>query len=117
MNALAASVTVQPGFWCECWTQDLNNPEEEPVLHGSTGAYSPARADRWIAIALRTISSALDADASDQAWEWLRDSRIDTRRALLRNEPCSVTITNGPTRVTWAVRPVLFLPLATCQCP
>ncbi|GAA2876747.1 hypothetical protein GCM10010524_05360 [Streptomyces mexicanus] len=36
-------------------------------------------------MALRTISPALDADASDEAWKWLYEGRIETRRA---EKPC-----------------------------
>jgi hypothetical protein len=73
------------------------------------------QADRWVAVALRTISPALDPDASDEAWEWLYDGRIDTRRALLRMEPCTVSVTHASTRITWTIRPVVFLPLAHRQ--
>jgi hypothetical protein len=99
------------GYWCECWTEDLNE-RERPVLRASIDAYSAPQADRWVAVALRTISPALDADASTEAWEWLYDGRIDTRRALLRSEPCTVSVTHADTRITWTIRPVFFLPLA-----
>lgn len=64
---------------------------------------------------LETISPALDADASSAAWEWMYDGRIDTRRALLRAEPCTVALTHASTRITWTIQPVLFLPLAHRQ--
>jgi len=102
---------VPRGFWCECWTQDLST-DQLPALHASFDAYSVAQADRWIAIALRTISPALDTEASEQAWEWLYEGRVDTRRALLRAEPCSVTVHQAGTHITWTVRPVIFLPIA-----
>ncbi|MFF5857124.1 hypothetical protein ACFY8B_16035 [Streptomyces sp. NPDC012751] len=69
------------------------------------------QADRWVAVILRTISSGLDADASDAAWEWLYEGRIETRRALLRGEPCTVSVTHEDIRITWTIRPVVFLPL------
>jgi hypothetical protein len=99
------------GYWCECWTQDLTQTEP-PALHASFDAYTAPQADRWVAIALRTITPALDSDASDEAWEWLYEDRITTRRALLRSQPCMVSITQASTRITWTIRPVLFLPLA-----
>ncbi|MCX5462194.1 hypothetical protein AB0391_12965 [Streptomyces albidoflavus] len=104
----------QRGYWCECWTE---NPAEEwpPALLASFDAYSSAQADRWVAVVLRTISPALDADASDAAWEWLYEGRIETRRALLRAEPCTVSVTHARTRITWTIRPVLFLPMAHRQ--
>ncbi|GAA4063885.1 hypothetical protein GCM10022233_42470 [Streptomyces shaanxiensis] len=65
-----------------------------------------------VAVALRTITPALDSEASDEAWDWLYEGRIETRRALLRSEPCTVSITQERTRITWTIRPVLFMPLA-----
>ncbi|CAL9490295.1 hypothetical protein [Streptomyces sp. enrichment culture] len=102
------------GYWCECWTEDVTTTQG-PALLASFDAYSAPQADRWVAIALRTISPALDSDASDEAWAWLHDERAETRRALLRSEPCTVTITHAHIRVTWTIRPVLFLPLAHRQ--
>ncbi|MBP5888620.1 hypothetical protein F3K20_43010 [Streptomyces scabiei] len=103
------------GFWCECWTEDLTEAEQHPVLRASFDAYSPPQADRWISIALRTITPALDSDASDEAWTWLYEGRIEPRRALLHAKPCTVSVTHADTRITWTVRPVLFLPLAHRQ--
>jgi hypothetical protein len=104
----------QRGYWCECWTEDLAE-ETRPVLRASFDAYSAPQADRWVAVALRTISPALDPDASQDAWEWLYDGRAETRRALLRAEPCTVSLTQASTRITWTIRPALFLPLAHRQ--
>jgi hypothetical protein len=104
----------QRGYWCECWTEDLI-AEARPVLRASFDAYSTPQADRWVAVALRTISPALDPDASQEAWEWLYDGRIATRKALLRAKPCAVSITQANTRITWTIRPALFLPLAHRQ--
>ncbi|MEU3333475.1 hypothetical protein [Streptomyces sp. NPDC006668] len=106
--------TPIPGFWCECWTQDLTTGQP-PALRASFDAYTATQADRWIAVALRTISPPLDADASEEAWDWLYNGRIETRRALLRTEPCIVSVTQANTRITWTVRPVLFIPLAHRQ--
>ncbi|MEV7785170.1 hypothetical protein AB0O72_07170 [Streptomyces sp. NPDC088106] len=102
------------GHWCECWTEDLTSGQP-PTLRAAFDAYSAPQADRWVAVTLRTISPALDSDASDVAWAWLSQGRIATRRALLRFEPCSVTITQDHTRITWTTRPVLYLPLANRQ--
>ncbi|MFB7932612.1 hypothetical protein ACFC4C_26265 [Streptomyces sp. NPDC056039] len=102
------------GYWCECWTEDLTQAEQR-ILHASFDAYSAPQADRWVAVALRTISPALDPDACNEAWTWLYDGRISTRRALLRMEPCTVSVTHADTRITWTIRPVTFLPLAHRQ--
>jgi hypothetical protein len=104
----------QRGYWCECWTQDLTEGRP-PALRASFDAYTAPQADRWVAVALRTISPALDPDASEEAWEWLYNGRIETRRALLRSEPCTVSVTQASTRITWTIRPVLFVPLAYRQ--
>ncbi|GLP66262.1 hypothetical protein TUSST3_28820 [Streptomyces sp. TUS-ST3] len=104
----------QRGYWCECWTEDVAE-ETRPVLRASFDAYSALQADRWVAVALRTISPAVDPDASQEAWEWLYDGRIATRKALLRAEPCTVTVTQARTRITWTIRPVIFLPMAHRQ--
>ncbi|KPI06635.1 hypothetical protein OK074_4074 [Actinobacteria bacterium OK074] len=105
---------IRRGFWCQCWTEDLAG-EGGPILQASFDAYSAPQADRWVAVALRTISPAFDPDTSVEAWDWLYDGRIDTRRALLRAKPCTVTVTHTTTRITWTIRPVLFLPLAHRQ--
>jgi hypothetical protein len=102
------------GYWCECWTEDLTE-QRRPALLASFDAYTAPQADRWVAVTLRTISPALDADASDAAWEWLYEGRIETRRALLRSEPCTVSVTHEDTRITWTIQPVIFLPLAHRQ--
>ncbi|RSS69678.1 hypothetical protein [Streptomyces sp. WAC06273] len=102
------------GYWCECWTEDVTGTGG-PRRLASFDAYSAPQADRWVAIALRTISPALDSDASDEAWTWLHEERAETRRALMRSEPCTVTITHADIRITWTIRPVLFLPLAHRQ--
>ncbi|MEH0429212.1 MULTISPECIES: hypothetical protein [Streptomyces] len=102
------------GYWCECWTEDLTD-KCGLELRASFDAYTAPQADRWVAVALRTISPAFDPEASEQACEWLYDGRIDTRRALLRSEPCTVSVTFDSTRITWTIRPVIYLPLAHRQ--
>ncbi|MFD6823478.1 hypothetical protein ACFWC5_24310 [Streptomyces sp. NPDC060085] len=102
------------GYWCECWTEELIE-DEPPELRGSFDAYTAPQADRWVAVALRTISPALDTDASDEAWAWLYEGRIRTRRALARMESCTVSVTHAGIRITWTIRPVLFVPLAHRQ--
>ncbi|CAM5317794.1 hypothetical protein [Streptomyces coeruleorubidus] len=79
---------------------------------GSASGRAAPQADRWVAVALRTISPALDPNASDEAWAWLYDGRIDTRQALLRFQPCAVSVIHASTRVTWTIRPVIFLPMS-----
>ncbi|KOT88095.1 hypothetical protein ADK86_33740 [Streptomyces sp. NRRL F-5755] len=103
------------GYWCECWTQDLADPTERPALHASFDAYSARQADRWVAVALRTITPALSPEASHEAWTWLCEGRLKARAALLRRQPYTVTVTQATTRITWTIRPVIFLPLVHRQ--
>uniref|UniRef100_UPI001EEC01F1 hypothetical protein n=1 Tax=Streptomyces monomycini TaxID=371720 RepID=UPI001EEC01F1 len=95
--------------------QDLANPTERPALHASFDAYSAHQADRWVAVALRTITPALSPDASREAWTWLCEGRMKARSALLRRQPYTVTVTQATTRITWTIRPVIYLPLAHRQ--
>ncbi|BCL28969.1 hypothetical protein ACFFS2_05975 [Streptomyces aurantiacus] len=106
-------LTTRPqwGYWCECWTEDLTEGGMSE-LRGSFDAYSAPQAARWVAVALCTISPALGAEAADEAWRWLDEGRVKTRLALMRQQPCSVAVTQARTRITWTIRPVLFLPLA-----
>ncbi|MEU6676980.1 hypothetical protein [Streptomyces sp. NPDC046925] len=105
------------GYWCECWTETTTEQQQRSgsQLRGSFDAYSAQQADRWVAIALRTITPALDAEAADEAWSWLDEGRIHTRIELLRMQPCTISVTHADTRITWTIRPVLFLPLARHQ--
>lgn len=102
------------GYWCECWTEDLTGTRR-PALLASIDTYAATQAVRWIAVALRTIISALEPSASAEAWIWLDEGRMATTRALLCAEPCSVSVDNATTRITWTARPVSFLPLAHRQ--
>ncbi|GAA2409142.1 hypothetical protein GCM10010255_51480 [Streptomyces coeruleofuscus] len=45
----------QRGFWCECWTQDVNDGAGAPALRASFDAYSAPQADKqaWKAAARR----------------------------------------------------------------
>ncbi|WP_262060918.1 hypothetical protein [Streptomyces sp. STR69] len=107
-------ITARRGYWCECWTEGSDG-QLPPTLFGSYDAYSEREADGRVSTIPRTISPALDADASQKAWTRLHDHRIDTRRALLRGEPWAVSVTHVATRITWTVRPALFLPMAHRQ--
>ncbi|MFJ6667918.1 hypothetical protein [Streptomyces sp. NPDC091383] len=109
--------TLRRGYWCVCATDSLRWPRGGPALLAAIDAYSASQADRWVAVALRTISPALDAAASEEAWAWLHAGRLETRRSLLRREPCTVTVTHAQTRITWSIHPVLFLPLVPRQAP
>ncbi|WP_330305973.1 MULTISPECIES: hypothetical protein [unclassified Streptomyces] len=102
------------GYWCECWTEDLTQ-ENPPTLLASFDAYSAPQADRWIAVTLSTITPGLDSGASDEAWAWLYEGRIETRQALLQAKPCTVSVTHASTRITWTIRRALFMPLAHRQ--
>lgn len=61
-------------YWCKCWTENATGTGG-PRLLASFDAHSAPQADRWVATALRTISPALDSDASDEAWTRLQEER------------------------------------------
>ncbi|MFB7248139.1 hypothetical protein CW362_27870 [Streptomyces populi] len=99
------------GYWCECWTRHLDD-EQPPMLFGSYDAYTEVEANSWVSTILRTISPALDTDTSQEAWGQLHDHRVNTRRALIRRVPWTVSVTHARTLITWMVSPVTYLPLA-----
>ncbi|MFE0174299.1 hypothetical protein ACFWZ2_18455 [Streptomyces sp. NPDC059002] len=98
------------GFWCECWTEDVPT-KGRPTLTTCFSAHSPAQADGRLSITLQCIA-ALNSPTALENWDNLYEARINTRRALLRAEPCTASITDARTRITWTLRPVRFLPLA-----
>ncbi|MEV7150821.1 hypothetical protein AB0O05_30510 [Streptomyces sp. NPDC093084] len=106
--------TGAPGFWCECWTRDLDDGQP-PTLFASYDAHTEVEANNWVSTILRTISPALNTDTSEEAWERLYDHRVNTRRALLRRVPWTVSVTHARTLITWTVSPVTYLPLAHRQ--
>ncbi|QES46048.1 hypothetical protein DEJ49_17270 [Streptomyces venezuelae] len=111
-----SAADLQRGFWCECWAEDLTTPDH-PMVKTAFGAYSAAQADGWLSTALRVITKELTPDAPTVTWDWLYESRIDTRRVLLNSEPRTLAVTYAGMHVTWTIRPVLFLPLADHQKP
>lgn len=116
LNTDVSAAELHRGFWCECWAEDLTTPDH-PTVTTAFGAYSAAQADGWLPTALQVITKELAPDAPTDTWDWLYESRIDTRRALLDAEPRTLSVTYAGVRVTWTVRPVLFLPLANHQKP
>ncbi|MFF2972147.1 hypothetical protein ACFVS5_01630 [Streptomyces albidoflavus] len=106
--------TGATGFWCECWTRDLDDCQP-PTLFASYDAHTEVEANNWVSTILRTISPALDTDTSEEAWERLYDHRVNTRRALLRRVPWTISETHTRTLITWTVSPVIYLPLAHRQ--
>lgn len=66
-DARLGGARAETGLLVECWTEDLAERQPSALL-ASFDAYSARQADRWVSVALRTISPALDADASDEAW-------------------------------------------------
>jgi len=59
---------IRRGYGCECRTQDLTTGRR-PALLASYDAYTAPEADNRVAATLRTITPALDPEASDEAWE------------------------------------------------
>jgi hypothetical protein len=107
-------LTGAPGFWCECWTRNLDE-DQPPTLFDSCDAYTEVEANNWVSTILRSISPALDTDTSEEAWERLYDHHVNTRRALLHRVPWTVSVAHARTLITWTVSPVTYLPLAHRQ--
>lgn len=84
-------VTANRGFWCECWTEGLYG-RLSPALFGSFDAYSEREADCWVSTIPRTISPA-----------------------LAQAKPCAMSVTHVNTRITWTIRPAIFVLLAHSQ--
>jgi hypothetical protein len=106
-------VKPTPGYWCECRT--TSTTDSEPTRVASFDTHSAGQAVRWIAIALNTVTSALDDDSAAEARSWLYEGRHTMTEALRQGEPCSVSFTSRGTRITWTARPVLYLPMAHRQ--
>ncbi len=110
---------LHAGFWCECWTQSPATGEG-PALLTSFRALTAPRAVRWMRIALRTLTSGLDAEAAGHAWNWIGVGYLNDIETLMREQPCAMTISHGDTHIGWTARPALFLPMAhpqTAQLP
>ncbi|SEO22069.1 hypothetical protein [Actinacidiphila rubida] len=101
---------LRPGYWCECWTQSPA-PGEAPTLVASIDVATAADAIRWIRIALRTITPALDRSASRVAWAWLTTGQLDAVEALQAGKPCFYVAHHATTTIEWTARPVTFLAL------
>jgi hypothetical protein len=100
---------MTPGYWCECTTQ---HSIDTTTFTASFTANSPHQAVRWIRIALRTISPALDPAAAEHAWQWLLHDHTRATTDLHQGQAIALTIQHHATALTWTARPVLFLPLA-----
>ncbi|MFD5570145.1 hypothetical protein [Streptomyces cadmiisoli] len=103
-----------PGFWCECWTRNLDD-DKPPTLFASYDAHTEVEANNWVSTILRTISPALDTGTSEEAWERLYEHRVNSRRALLRRVPWTVSVIHSRTLISWTLSPVTYLPLTQRQ--
>ncbi|WP_328707541.1 hypothetical protein [Streptomyces sp. GS7] len=83
-----------------------------PVLLASFEADNAAQAVRWIRIALRTITSALEPKAAACARSWLSGGYVAAIETLAYTTPYEITVSHRDTRIEWTARPVLFLGLA-----
>ena len=107
----ASAVTIYRGFWCEYWVESPT-AGDEPVLVASLRATTPSQAVRWIRLTLRIIVPALEGAAAERAWTWLDTGYKGDVDALIHNRACAVSANYAATRVSWTVRPALFLPMA-----
>ncbi|WP_405501090.1 hypothetical protein OG501_20300 [Streptomyces niveus] len=102
------------GYRCECHTSHPTNGDTSTLL-GSADVDTALQAVRWIRVALRTLSPALNSEAFEEAWQWLSEDHHDALQALAQGEPVSFTLQQGPTTIQWTARPVQLLQLTTRQ--
>ncbi|WP_369357204.1 hypothetical protein [Streptomyces sp. cg2] len=107
----AAMPALRPGYWCECWTQSPATGAA-PVLLASCEADNAVQAVRWIRVALRTITSALESETAACAWSWLAGGYVSAIETLAYTTPYAIAVSHRDTRIEWTARPVLFLGLA-----
>ncbi|MFC8826241.1 hypothetical protein ACFT9I_12925 [Streptomyces sp. NPDC057137] len=85
------------------------------TLLGSVDVETALQAVRWIRVALRTLSPALNSEAFEEVWQWLSEDHHDALQALVQGEPITLTLQQGPTTIQWTARPAQFLKLTTRQ--
>ncbi|GGX10191.1 hypothetical protein [Streptomyces noursei] len=107
----AAMPVLRPGYWCECWTQSPATGDA-PALLASCQADNAVQAVRWIRVALRTITSALESEAAACARRWLAGGYVSAIEALAYTTPYEITVSHRDTHIQWTARPVLFVALA-----
>lgn len=102
------------GYRCECHTSSPSNGDATTLL-GSIDVETAPQAVRWIRVAVRTLSPALNSEAFEEAWQWLSEDHHDALQALVQGEPITLTLQQGATTIQWTARPVQFLKLTTRQ--
>ncbi|MEW1793509.1 hypothetical protein [Streptomyces niveus] len=102
------------GYRCECHTSRPANGDATTLL-GSIDVETAPQAIRWIRVAVRTLSPALNSEAFEEAWQWLSEDHHDALQALVQGEPITLTLQQGATTIQWTARPVQFLKLTTRQ--
>ncbi|MET9555134.1 hypothetical protein [Streptomyces sp. NPDC006645] len=102
------------GYRCECHTSRPTNGETTMLL-GSADVDTALQAVRWIRVAVRTLSPALNSEAFEEAWQWLSEDHHDTRQALIQGEPVTLILRQGSTTIQWTARPTQFLKPTTRQ--
>ncbi|MCI3225415.1 hypothetical protein [Streptomyces sp. NP-1717] len=102
------------GYRCECHTSRPANGDATTLL-GSIDVETAPQAVRWIRVAVRTLSPALNSEAFEEAWQWLSEDHHDALQALVQGEPITLTLQQGATTIQWTARPVQFLKLTTRQ--
>ncbi|MFC8074457.1 hypothetical protein ACFUN8_02815 [Streptomyces sp. NPDC057307] len=83
------------------------------TLLASVDVETALQAVRWIRVALRTLSPALNSEAFEEAWQWLSEDHHDALQALAQGEPITLTLQQGLTTIQWTARPAQFLKLTT----
>ncbi|WP_405881406.1 hypothetical protein OG762_24255 [Streptomyces sp. NBC_01136] len=108
-----AAVTVRPGFWGECvTTRQGRDAIQQATLTGSFEAHSATQAIRWVRVALRTVTPALDQVEGQRAFAWLSHGQWEAVHRVSHGEPFAFEVSTNGLHILWTIRRVLFLPLA-----
>ncbi|MFF0626760.1 hypothetical protein [Streptomyces sp. NPDC004296] len=97
------------GVRCEC---RLYGAAGAAQVAGVFDSPCPARAMRWIRVAVRTLVSTLDEESAEPVYEWLMFGEAPAARALSRGEARTYSFGFEDSRVEFAARPVRYLLLA-----
>lgn len=99
-----------PGIRCECRLHSADGAVR--VVAGVFDAPGPARAVRWIRVAVRTLVSTLDEESAEPVHEWLLFGERPAVQALSRGQVRSFCFGFEGWRVEFTAHPVRYLVLA-----
>ena len=99
---------LEPGLWCERVVR-----RDDDVGVQARRAARPIQALIWMRVEVRTVLSLLDADEAERVYRWLSYGQWEAIYRLRAGGSCRLPVrTPTGVRVSWEIRPVLFLPTA-----